>query len=249
MPVDAVTVAEATERVVAALAAGSGGSVITPNLDILRQYRRSADVRRVFEETELIVADGMPVVWALRIQGTPVPERVTGSDMVAALTSAAERQGASLLLCGGPPGTAARAADYLRSIHPRLRADAVACQNGPEQPLAAQLDTLADALVAAAPDIAYLGVPFAGHVALTTRLRQQLPATWFVGVGSTFEFLNGDRRRAPVWLQRLGLEWAHRLVLQPRLWRRYLVDGLPFAASLGARVIATRARKAVVRGG
>ena len=142
-----------------------------------------------------------------------------------------------------------RAADNLRSIHPGLRADAAACQESPDQPLAAQLDTLADALVAASPDIAYLGVPFAGHVALTTRLRKQLPGTWFVGVGSTFEFLNGDRRRAPAWLQRLGLEWAHRLVLQPRFWRRYLVQGLPFAASLGVRVVAIRARNAVVRGG
>ena len=248
MPVDAVTVSEATEGVVASMADARGGAVITPNLDIVRQYRRSPDLRRVFEDAELVVADGMPVVWALRIQGTPVPERITGTDMLLALTAAAERQGASVLLCGGPPGTAARAADRLARDYPALRVDAVACHEFPEQPLAAQLDALAAALVAAAPQIAYLGVPFTGQVLLMTRLRQRLPGTWFVGVGSSFEFLNGDRRRAPLWLQRLGLEWAHRLVLQPRFWRRYLVQGLPFAASLGVRVLAIRARRAVARG-
>ena len=248
MPVDAVTLSEATERVVAALAEGRGGSVITPNLDIVRQYRRSRDLGPVFEGTELVVADGMPVVWALRIQGTPVPERITGTDMLWSLTAAADRQGASVLLGGGPPGSAARAADRLASVSPSLRVDAVACYEYPEQPLAEQLDTLADALVAAAPQIAYLGVPFEAQVLLMTRLRPRLPGTWFMGVGSSFEFLNGDRRRAPVWLQRLGLEWAHRLVLQPRFWRRYLVQGLPFAASLGARVLVVRARKAVARG-
>jgi len=248
MPVDALILPEATERVVAALAEGRGGAVITPNVDIVRQYHRSPDLQPVFEETELVVADGMPVVWALRIQGTPVPERITGTDVLWALAAAAEQHGASVLLCGGPPGTAARAADRLLSSHPSLRVDAVSCQEYPEQPLAEQLDALAGALAAAAPDIAYLGVPFSGQVLLMTRLRRQLPGTWFVGIGSSFEFVNGDRVRAPVWLQRLGLEWAHRLVLQPRFWRRYLVQGLPFAASLGVRVLATRARKTVARG-
>ncbi len=248
MPVDAVTLPEATDRVAASLAAGGGGAILTPNLDIVRQYCRRPQLRPVFEDAELVVVDGMPVVWALRIQGTPVPERITGTDVLWSLTAAAERQGASVMLCGGPPGAAARAADRLTKSHPALRVNALACHEFPEQPLAVQLDAVAEALVAAAPGIAYLGVPFTGQVELMTRLRQQLPGTWFVGVGSSFEFLNGDRRRAPMWLQRLGLEWTHRLVRQPRLWRRYLLHGLPFAAWLGVHVLAIRARRTVARG-
>jgi N-acetylglucosaminyldiphosphoundecaprenol N-acetyl-beta-D-mannosaminyltransferase len=248
MPVDAVTLTEATEHVAAALRAGRGGTIITPNLDILRQYRHTPALHHVFEDTDLVVADGMPVVWALRIQGTPIPARITGTDVLWSVAAAAERQGASVFLGGGPPGTASRAADSLKRSHPALRVDAVACQWFAGQALEEQLDTLADALVEAAPQVAYLGVPFAGQIELMERLRPELPGSWLIGVGSSFDFLNGDRRRAPAWVQRIGMEWVHRLAYQPQFWRRYLVQGLPFAAELGARVLAARARNTVARG-
>lgn len=246
MPVDALTVPETVERVLAGLAEGRGGSILTPNMDILRQYWRSPSLKRVFERTEVVVVDGMPVVWAMRLQGTPVPQRITGTDVLRALTAAAERHGASVFLAGGPPGTASRAADRLASAHPALHVDAIACHER-QRPLAAQLDDLAGVLVAAAPDIAYLGVPFSGQVYLMTTLRQQLPGTWFVGVGSSFDFVNGDRARAPVWVQRMGLEWAHRLTQQPELWRRYFLHCLPFAAYLGLHVLAMRTRRVLMR--
>ena len=73
-------------------------------------------------------------------------------------------------------------------------------------------------------------------------LRTRLPQAWFVGVGSSFDLVNGDRVRAPVWMQRTGLEWAHRIAHEPRVWRRYLVGGLPIAARLGAHALRVRVR-------
>jgi N-acetylglucosaminyldiphosphoundecaprenol N-acetyl-beta-D-mannosaminyltransferase len=242
MPLDGLTLAQAVDRVLEGLAAGCGGAVLTPNLDILRQYRRSPTLQRVFETTELLVPDGMPLVWASRLQGTPLPQRVTGSDMLWGIAAAAAARRASIFLAGGHPGVAHRAADRIGRLYPGLRIVAHPCYVRPG-PVADQVDDLASTLVATAPDVVYLGLPFASQVYLVTALRYRLPRTWFVGVGSSFDLVNGDRTRAPEWLQRLGLEWAHRLVHEPRVWRRYLIHGLPFAGHLGVHALGVRMRR------
>jgi N-acetylglucosaminyldiphosphoundecaprenol N-acetyl-beta-D-mannosaminyltransferase len=247
MPLDALTRAEAMERVRDGLASRQGGGVLTPNLDILRQYQRSPLLHQVFERTELLVPDGTPLVWASRLKGTPVPERVTGTDMLWGVAEVVAEAGGLVFLAGGHPGVARRAADRLEEVHPGLRVAAHPCYIRPG-PIGAQVDGLACALAEAAPDVVYLGLPFAGQVHVMTTQRARLPSTWFVGVGSSFDFVNGDRDRAPEWLQRLGLEWAHRIVHEPRVWRRYLVHGLPFAARLGLHVLSARVRGGLSRG-
>lgn len=239
MPLDGLTLADAVERVFAGLADGHGGAVLTPNVEVLRQYRRSPELQRVFEATELLVPDGMPLVWASRLQGTPVRQRITGSDILAAVTAEAAVRGASVFLAGGHPGVARRAADRLARDHPGLRVAGHPCFVHPG-PLAHQVEGLTSAIVTSAPDLVYVGLPFAGQVHVIGDLRRRLPGTWFLGIGSCFDFINGDRARAPEWLQRAGLEWAHRIAHEPRVWRRYLVQGLPLAAHLGVHALRVR---------
>jgi N-acetylglucosaminyldiphosphoundecaprenol N-acetyl-beta-D-mannosaminyltransferase len=241
MPLDALTLTEAVGRVLEGLADRRGGAVLTPNIDVMRQYRGSPDLQRAFEAMELLVPDGTPLVWASRLQGTPLPQRITGSDMLWGVAAAAAARGASVFLAGGRPGVASRAAERLARVCPGLHADAHPCYIEPG-PVAPQVEDLASALVAARPDVVYLGLPFAGQVYVIEALRPRLPGTWFVGVGSSFDLVTGDRPRAPEWLQRLGLEWAHRVVHEPRVWRRYLVHGLPFALRLALHALRVRLR-------
>ncbi|WMX48349.1 WecB/TagA/CpsF family glycosyltransferase [Streptomyces roseicoloratus] len=241
MPIHAVTLDEAVDRVFDGLAEGRGGTVLTPNIDILRQYRRSAELRRMFEHSELVVTDGMPLVVALRIQRTPVPGQITGTDMLRALAAGAAARGRSIMLAGGRPGEAERAAERLRQVSPGLRAQTRPCYVRPDT-VEAELASLARALVAAAPDIVFVGLPFASQTAVMNGLRSALPGTWFVGVGSSFDFVNGDRSRPPALVRRLCLEWAWRLTSQPWLWRRYLVDGMPTTARLAVDALRTRWR-------
>ncbi|MFD0368112.1 WecB/TagA/CpsF family glycosyltransferase [Streptomyces sp. NPDC059071] len=242
MPIDAVTLDEAVDRVFDSLAEGRGGTVLTPNIDILRQYRRSPELRRMFEQSELVVTDGMPLVVALRIQRTPVPGQITGTDMLRALAAGAGARGRSVMLAGGRPGEAERAADRLRQVSPGLRAETYPCFVRPET-MAAELAALSRRLVAAAPDIVFIGLPFASQTAVMSDLRPALPGTWFVGVGSSFDFVNGDRSRPPELVRRLCLEWAWRLTSQPWLWRRYLVQGLPTTARLAVDALRLRWRR------
>ena len=242
MPIDAVTKEAAVARVVDDIAHGRGGTVLTPNIEILRQYLSTPALRSVFEHTDLRVADGMPLVAALRLQRTPVPEQITGTDLLWAICESAASAGFSVMLAGGRPGEAERAADRLRAKFPDLKAQAYACFVQPDNE-SVELAKLRSEVVAAAPNVVFIGLPFRVQVSLMSELRKELPVAWFFGVGSTFELVNGDRSRPPRWVQRLCLEWAWRLTQQPGMWRRYLVDGMPIAARLVLSALRERWRR------
>ena len=121
MAVDRVDEREAVETILDARERDRGGVVLTPNLEHLSSFRSDPEVREAFGEAELVVADGMPLIWASRLQRTPLPERVAGSDLIWSLSEAAAERGRSVFLLGGNPGAAERAADVLqeRAARPR----------------------------------------------------------------------------------------------------------------------------------
>jgi len=223
-------------KVLTELEAGRGGWVATPNLDILRRYRRSPEFRVLLDQATVRVADGMPLVWAARLQGTPLPGRVAGSSLIGSLAAGLGAAGRSVYLLGGEPGAAAGAAEILRRRSPGLR---VLGTSAPR--IGDQFDTapLVEAIrLGGMPDVVFVGLPSPKAERLIAALRPAFPATWFVGVGVSFSFLTGQVRRAPRWVQGCGMEWLFRLSIEPRrLARRYLVDGLPFAAGLFARTL------------
>lgn len=242
----ALTERETADLVVEAAAAGHGVWTITANLDHLRRFRREPRARGLIGAADLVVADGSPIVWASRLAGTPLPERVAGSSMVWSIAAAAAGAGASLFLLGGNPGTADRAAARLSEWAPGLRVAGTLCPEFGFERDQRRLAEVEAAVVAAEPDVVLVGLGFPKQDDLIGRLRPLLPAASFVGVGISFSFVAGEVPRAPGVLQKLGLEWAHRLVQEPRrLAHRYLVDGLPFALLLLAGALRNRlARRA-----
>jgi N-acetylglucosaminyldiphosphoundecaprenol N-acetyl-beta-D-mannosaminyltransferase len=235
--IDPVTQAQVIEHVLDSLAGGRGGWVITPNLDQLRLCHERPELRELYGRAELVLPDGMPLVWASRVQGTPVPERVAGSELIFTLTAAAARAGRAVYLLGGNPCVADRAAVRLLELNPGLRVAGTHCppygfEKNPEQ-----LREMTDALLAAQPDIVFVGLGFPKQERLIETLRPLMPQSWFLGVGVSFSFVAGEIRRAPLWVQRMGLEWVHRMVQEPgRLFKRYVIHDLPFAGRLFASV-------------
>jgi N-acetylglucosaminyldiphosphoundecaprenol N-acetyl-beta-D-mannosaminyltransferase len=237
----AVSEDETIDHVLKSLAVGRGGWICTANLDILRQWRHSAEVREIVAGADLVVADGMPLIWAGRLQGSPLPERVAGSTLVVSLTSAAAKAGASVYLLGGNPGAADAAAARFSETNPGLRVAGTLCppfgfDEDPEW-----LERIEDSVREAAPDIVYVGLGFPKQERVIVQLRKRMPSTWFVACGISFSFVAGEVHRAPVVVQRLGLEWLHRMVQEPkRLYRRYLVHGIPFFITLLWSVLVVR---------
>ena len=232
---DALTLAQTAETVIASLSRGRGGWLITSNLDHLRRAERDAGFAAMLHAADLVVADGMPLVWASRLAGEPLPERVAGSTLSGVLAAAAAAAGRSLFLLGGNPGVADAAAAALRAEHPGITIAGTHCP-----PMGFEGDAEASAALRAAladsdAGIVYvaLGSPKQERLIASLRGEGLLPDAWWIGVGISLSFLCGDVSRAPGWAQAAGLEWAHRLVQEPRrLARRYLVQGLPYAAGL-----------------
>jgi N-acetylglucosaminyldiphosphoundecaprenol N-acetyl-beta-D-mannosaminyltransferase len=221
--------------------ARQGGWIVTPNLDILRQFTTSPESRKLILDASHRVADGQPIVWASRLAGTPVPERVPGSDLVLSMPEAAARAGLSVFLLGGNPGVAAAAAARLNTRCPELKPVGSYCPPLGFEDDPAELVKIKDALQRTRPALVLIGLGFPKQERLIGLLRSEIPENWFIGVGISLSFLAGDQPRAPAALQRLGLEWMHRLWHEPcRLFRRYVLHGLPFGLRLLAWALVER---------
>jgi N-acetylglucosaminyldiphosphoundecaprenol N-acetyl-beta-D-mannosaminyltransferase len=229
---------QCVDHIMESLSFGRGGWVVTPNLDQLRRLVRDEALRESYARADLSVADGMPLVWASRLQRTPLPERVAGSDLIWSLSAAAAERGRSVYFLGGDPGTAEECASRLAARFPTLKVAGTSCPEVGFEQRPECIAELVAALGAQRPDIVFVALGSPKQEALIQRLRQTLPHAWWLGVGISFSFVAGRVNRAPEWLRGLGLEWAHRLVQEPRrLARRYLVDGLPFGAMLTFRAM------------
>ena len=219
--------------VVDSLQAGQGGWLHTVNLDILRLLVQDIGFAETCASTDLVVADGMPLVWASRLARTPLPERVAGSDLISSLSSAVGQVGGSIFLLGGNEGTAEETGRILVANNPGLRLVGCYCPELGFEKDAAVMAEIGERLSKAQPDIVFVALSVPKTENFIQRMRPLLPKTWWVGVGISFSFLTGDVSRAPRWMQKVGLEWLHRLLMEPRrLARRYLVEDVPFVFRL-----------------
>ena len=242
--VDIVTEGEAVELVVSAALDGRGGLIVTPNVDHLRQIAGGSWLGSVYAEADLVVADGMPLVWASRLLGEPLPERVAGADLLLSLTEAAAGNGLSIYLLGGTPGAAEEAAERFSQRWPDLKIAGTACPPFGFERRPGGVDEVCERIAAAAPDIVFtaLGAPKQDY--LNLQLRRRYPSAWYLGVGAAVDMAAGNVRRAPEWAKRSGTEWLFRLAQEPgRMARRYLVEDTPFAV----RLLAAAAREGRAR--
>jgi N-acetylglucosaminyldiphosphoundecaprenol N-acetyl-beta-D-mannosaminyltransferase len=233
LDLDPITERQVLDRIFASLDWGRGGWVITCNLEILRQYVTRPELRPLFAEADMVVADGMPLVWASRIARDPVPERVAGSSLIFPLCGMSALGRRSVFFLGGSPGTADAAAEVLTRRYPGLEVAGTHCPPFGFERRPEEIETIRARLRDAKPDIVLvcLGAPKQEH--LIRLLRREHPGAWFFGLGISFGFVSGEVRRAPLRLQNLGLEWVHRITQEPaRLLRRYVVYGIPFGMRL-----------------
>ncbi len=233
-PMGVVTEADAVRAIVDAAEAGTGHWTITANLDHLRRYHRDAIQKGLIDEADLVVADGMPLIWASRLAGEPLPERVSGSSMVWSICEAASKRHQSVFLLGGDPGVAERAAKVFQDRYRGLEIAGTYCPPVGFESDELELERIRHRVVEASPPIVFVALGFPKQDLLIRMLRASLPSSSFLGVGISLSYATGDLSRPPAWICNLGMEWAYRLRQEPtrRLVRRYIVNGLPFGARL-----------------
>jgi N-acetylglucosaminyldiphosphoundecaprenol N-acetyl-beta-D-mannosaminyltransferase len=243
LPLDRVSEDELIDRVLEGVKARRGGWICPVNLDVLRKVTRDASLQQLVKRADLVVADGMPLVWASKIQGRALPERVAGSSLVMTLPAAAAGTDTTFFLLGGDPGVAESAAQRLIGDHAGLRLAGTYCPPVGFEDDPAELARIEAAIDDSKPDVVFVALGFPKQDRLIDGLRSSRPAMWFLSCGISLSFVSGDVQRAPVWIQRLGLEWLHRLAQEPRrLARRYLIEGFPFMARLVLSAVRGRFR-------
>jgi N-acetylglucosaminyldiphosphoundecaprenol N-acetyl-beta-D-mannosaminyltransferase len=194
---------------------------ITANTHYVMLAERNPDLQSVNERAAFIVADGAPLVWASRWLGSPLPERVTGSDLIFDLSAEAAKKGHRLFFLGGAEGVAEEAVRRLRERYPGLQVAGI--ESPPFRELTTEEhDALAARIRSSRSDILMLAFTMPkGERWLAANL-DSLGVPVGVNVGAAIDFAAGRVPRAPVWLQKVGLEWAFRLGLEPRrLFGRY----------------------------
>lgn len=218
LPVDAITYAGWLERIGEWVKSGQPHHVCTINPEFIMIAQRDANFANILRRADLCVPDGVGLLWAARYLGQPLPERVTGSDGVPIIAARAAREGWKLFFLGAAPGVAERAAQILQEQHPGLQV--VGTYAG--SPAPAEEDALVERVNSSGAEILFVAYGAPEQDKWIARNLPRLTVGMAMGVGGAFDFIAGVVPRAPVWMQRLGLEWAFRLVRQPWRFRRML---------------------------
>lgn len=224
VPFDNVTTAQTIELIEQMVASKRPHYLATANVDFVVQALNDVELRRILLGAHLVLCDGMPLVWASRLLGNPLPERVTGSDMTPLLLKVAEDRGYRIFLLGSTEESLERAIVNIREKHPRL--EIAGSLAPPFKPLL-EMDHAGICRVVreARPDILIVafGCPKQEKWINMHYLGLQVPVS--IGVGATIDFMAGTVRRAPRWMRQSGLEWVWRILQEPRrLFGRYMRD-------------------------
>jgi N-acetylglucosaminyldiphosphoundecaprenol N-acetyl-beta-D-mannosaminyltransferase len=230
--IDSLRMDEAVAQVLAWVAdpAGRCRFVVTPNVDHIVMLQHHAGLKAAYRDAGMVLADGIPVLWSSRLLGQPLPQRVAGSDLVPRLFSAAkDDQPLKVYLLGAALGVADRAALNIQRRWPAVQ---IAGTYSP--PLgfdrnAAENEAIFARVAQASPDVLVVGLGAPKQELWVHKHRDRLAAKVALCVGATIDFLAGERRRAPLWMQDAGLEWLYRVASEPRrLAARYARDAWIF---------------------
>ena len=242
--VDSLDMAGVLAQIEKLIARGVSCQVITANVDHLVTVRKSAKIKRIFRDAALVVADGVPLLWAAHFLQTPLPERINGTDLMEQVCNLAAQKGLSVFLLGSQEGVANGAARNLQRWYPGLKVSGTFSPHLGFENDVQENQRIISLLKKNKTDILFTSLGFPKGIQW---IDHHLPACGIpvaVEVGASFVFISRRIRRAPHWMQHRGLEWFWRLIHEPRrLWKRYLINDPPFFYYLLRQKIA-RNRKA-----
>ena len=204
--------------------------VVTPNVDHVVLLADNPDLKPLYDAADMVLADGMPVVWAAKLLGSPLPERVAGSDLFPKLLADAQHgPPISVFLLGGAEGVADRARDRILRDYPWIRVAGTHCPPMGFEQREADNERAVAAIADARPDVVLVGLGAPKQERFVVRERARLNCKVALCIGATIDFMAGAKPRAPEWMRATGLEWVHRLSSEPkRLTRRYAHDAAVF---------------------
>lgn len=246
IPVDNLTMRETLDRLELFIRQGRKDGrtrqIATINVDFIVKAAEDPELRYLLQGADLATPDGMPLVWGARMLGVNIFERVAGADMVPAIAERASKRGYSLYLFGAMEGIADQAADILRNRYPGLNIVGTA-----SPPLSSVIDMdpkYVEDIKKAKPDILLVALGNPKQEKFIGMHKNDLGVPVAIGIGGTLDFIAGKTSRAPMWMQKSGIEWIHRLLSDPkRLAKRYYDDVIGFSRFFTSQWFHMRNRK------
>ncbi len=225
--VDNLNMEETLRQVDGFIRSGKPHQHVVVNVDKIVKASRDPGLRRIINDCDLINADGMPVVWASRLLGKPLKERVTGIDLFEALMKRSAEKGWRVFLLGAREEVVGGVARIYPARYPGLTL--AGYRNGYWKP--EEEESVVEAIAATRPDILFVAISSPKKEAFLARYQAAMKVPFAMGVGGTFDVAVGLVSRAPVWMQKAGLEWFYRFLQEPRrMFRRYFIDDMAFVA-------------------
>ena len=215
---DNVNYEQALSLIEGFIVSSSPHQVVTVNPEFIVAAQSDDNFRNILNASSLALPDGIGLLWAARFLGHPLQERVTGTDSVQRVAALAAQKGYSLFLLGAAPGVAVATAARLCQTYPGLRIAGTHAGS----PALEEEDEIVRLIQKGRSDILFVAYGAPAQDKWIARNLDRLGAPVAMGVGGAFDFISGRAKRAPRWLQRLGLEWLHRLACEPWRWRRML---------------------------
>ncbi len=223
--VDNLTMEDAVREAKRLILEDKNSYVVTPNVDHIVKIEHDGLFRDIYEKADLVLTDGKPLIWMSRWMGTPIKEKISGSDYFPEVCRMAAQEGFSVFLLGAAEGVAKKAAINLMKKYKNLKIAGVYSPSYAFENDVEEISYIIKKINAAKPDILCIGLGTPKQEKFYHRYKEQLKVPLTLHIGATIDFEAGVVKRAPKWISYVGLEWFYRLVKEPRrLYKRYLLE-------------------------
>ncbi|MCL2628771.1 MAG: WecB/TagA/CpsF family glycosyltransferase [Oscillospiraceae bacterium] len=225
--VDNVTMSEALQRIAYLIENTKQSYVVTPNVDHIVKLEKDVEFQEIYENADLVLTDGQPLIWISKLYKKPIKEKVSGADLFPKVCELAAQKGYTMFFLGAAEGVADAAAAKLSEKFEGLNvvgtySPKLGFENDHEE-----LQIIINNIKTKAPDILVVGLGTPKQEKFIYRNREKLNVPLALGLGASIDFEAGKSKRAPVWMSKCGLEWLYRLCKEPkRMFKRYLIDDM-----------------------
>lgn len=225
--VDNLTMDEAIERINDLIVNQKPSYVVTPNVDHIVKLENDTDFQKVYENADLILTDGMPLIWISKIKRNPIKEKISGSDLFPKICGLAAKKGYKVFLLGAAEGVAAKAAENLKEKYSDLNVVGTYSPSYGFENNEKEIEKIISEINNVKPDILAVGLGAPKQEKFIYNFRDKLNVPVSLAIGASIDFEARNIKRAPKWMQRIGFEWFYRSCKEPkRMFKRYIIDDM-----------------------
>lgn len=225
--VDNLTMNEAINQIDRLIQMRTPSYVVTPNVDHIAKLEKDEEFKDVYKNADLILTDGMPLIWISKLKGNPIKEKVSGSDLFPKICELASNKGYSVFLLGAAEGIADKAAENLKNKYEGLNIVGTYSPSYGFEKKSDEIDKIIRIINECKPDILAVGLGAPKQEKFLYKYKKRLNVPISLAIGASIDFEAGNIKRAPKWMSEHGLEWFYRFLKEPkRLFKRYFIDDI-----------------------